>query len=146
MTMRFTTAECVTYQRAVRLAAMREQNGLSVSEAFAIAESVISKSWNPGRPAGTRVNDRNEVVPIRAPRPETKPTKRLFPVTIDSLVEADGDVNEAEIEFTELGQPAPALVAGEDEPEDDGETDFERAVDAAATDEVEETNDGDRDE
>lgn len=83
---------------------------VTVSQAYEIAESIVSREWNPGRPPGTRVNDRNEVVPIRAPRPETKPTKRIVPLTID--VEEVEAVQEVE----ELNPPPPVPVAGEDDP------------------------------
>lgn len=86
------------------------ERGPSVDEAYEVALREVAASWNPGREPGTRVNDRNEVVPIRAPRPETKPTKRIVPVSVETTVE--DVIDEAEIE--ELNPSAPVPVAGED--------------------------------
>jgi hypothetical protein len=110
MTMKFRLDECVVYMRAVRLAARREQNGLSVAEAFDIAESVVRRDWNPGRPSGTFVNDRNEVWPIVAPRPESKVTRKIHPVSIDSLLAVEGDVNIAEMNEIEVSPDDPLEV------------------------------------
>jgi hypothetical protein len=72
--------------------AMAANDGVSVGLAYSIAESVASRDWNPGRPPGTRVNDRNEVVPIKAPRQETMPTRRLATVEVASAIDDDEDI------------------------------------------------------
>lgn len=154
MTMKYTLEDCAIEMHSEGLRRTRYDaekdtfdTSVTVSQAYEIAESIVSREWNPGRPPGTRVNDRNEVVPIRAPRSETKPAKRLVPVTIDSLVEADGNINKTEIDCDdidiadaddprELGQPAPTPVAGEDTPDDE-----EADLDA----DVEESDDGNSD-
>ena len=132
MTIKFGFRDCAVIQRRVREADARgvditdvatrmvntlfqkrladNECGPSVDQAYEQALREVAASWNPGRPPGTRVNDRNEVVPIRAPRPETKPTKRIVPLTID--VEEVEAVEEVE----ELNPPPPVPLAGEDDP------------------------------
>jgi hypothetical protein len=117
MTMKHTLEDCAIEMHSESLRRTRYDaekdtfdTSVTVSQAYEIAESIVSREWNPGRPPGTRVNDRNEVVPIRAPRPETKPTKRIVPLTID--VEQVEAVQEVE----ELNPPPPVPVAGEDDP------------------------------
>lgn len=145
--MTFTRAEAVTLMKHVCVTATIN-DGMSVSKAFAIAEDVVRQQWHPGRPPGTFVNNLGQVCPIVAPHRETTPLKRLFPVSIEALVEADGDVSEAEAgvadEVEELNLMPRVPVAGEDGPEEiDEETAlFEDAADAAA----QEDSDGDSDE
>jgi hypothetical protein len=69
---------------------------------------------------------------IAVPLKEREPLTNLRPVSIDALVEADGDVNDAE-SVMEVGQrPKQIPVAGEDVEDDDLETiASERAADAA---------------
>jgi hypothetical protein len=114
-------------------------------EALKAAEEMgLDITIPPGKLCGTFVNDRNEIKPITAPRPETEPIRKICPISIDCLLAADGRVDEAETgEVEELGlfKPERVVEAGvdaEDDVEDDPETAaFEAAVDAAASDEAE---------
>lgn len=132
MTLKFSTEETVRIMKQVRVT-MAVNDGMSVDRAFAIAESVVSREWNPGREPGTYVTDSGEVRPIRAPhrrQPESQTIKRLVPVSIESL----DDVEVSEVEVQELLTPTPTPVAGEETPEEvDEETElFENAADIAA--------------
>jgi hypothetical protein len=151
MTMKYTIAECVARQRQVREEADGE-DAMTLSFAYELARLEVDAELPWGREPGTYVNDWNEVRPIRAPRQETKPKKRLVPISVEALVEVDGDVNEAEateapIEVEELMPPARIPVAGEDTPEEtDEETElFENAADLAATEQNLEGSEGDDD-
>ena len=109
---------------------------LNVSQAFEICHEVFARA--PRQTHGHAVNDRNQLVPIPGaitgydsggrpviarPLPETPEPKRkpLRAVSIDSLVEADGNVDTAEThevspdDPVELLPPAPAPVAGQDD-------------------------------
>ena len=139
MTLKFSTEETVRSMKHVRvLADLRD--GLTVDRAFELAQSVVSREWNPGREPGTYVNDLNEVRPIRAPRrgqSESQSIKRLVPVSIESLDDVETEASEVE----ELLPPIPTPVTGEDTPEEiDEEVEpFENAADIAAG----EVSDGD---
>src|SRR5260370_26683785 len=69
-------------------------------------------------------------VPLKTREPQWK---KLQPVSIDALVDAEGDVNEAEAGVVELGvRIEPVVIAGEDTEDDDPETTAtERAADSA---------------
>jgi hypothetical protein len=125
------------------------------AEILAIARSMVKdQPAAPKRRLGHFVNHRNEVKPIPGaitdyvdgkaviarPLPETpEPNrKKLVPVSIDSLIEAEGDVNAAKAydDPVELltANPEPVRFAGQ-EPEDDPETEmFEQAAYEAARD------------
>jgi hypothetical protein len=69
-------------------------------------------------------------VPLKTREPQWK---KLKPVSIDSLVEADGDIGEAEPDIVELGvriEPAP-IVAGVDDDDDPETQASEQAADSA---------------
>jgi hypothetical protein len=55
------------------------------------------------------------------------PTRRIVPISIEALAEADGDVTEAEAspEVEELMQPVPPPVAGADDEADEETAPFE---------------------
>jgi hypothetical protein len=139
MTMKYTIAECVARQRQVREEA-NDADAMTLTFAYELAKREVDAELPWGREPGTQVNARNEVVPIRAPRKEKMPTRRIVPISIDALVESDGDVTEAEasLEVEELMQPVPPPVAGADDEADedvDAETErFENSDFASAED------------
>jgi hypothetical protein len=117
------------------------------------------------RPAGTYIDSRNEVRPIRGAitsyengcrgkpviahpieTPEPKRQRKLRPVTIDALCEADGIVNEAEThdevpEVRVTQDRVPVRVAGaENVPDDIEQNEFEQAA-QQDEEEAEEEND-----
>jgi hypothetical protein len=126
--------DAAAVQKHVRLSM---QNGsLNISQAFEIPYSVFTRA--PKSTCGHYVNDKNELVPIpgaitsydsdgkpviACPLPETPGPKRkpLRAVSIDSLVEADGDVDEAEA--YEVGvRPEPRRICAGEDVDDDPET------------------------
>jgi hypothetical protein len=86
MTMKFTTSECVKLMKHCRTV-MALNDGVTVMHAYEMVEAVVNRRY-PGRPPGTRVNDRNEVVPITSPR-EPVPTRRLATTDTDTNIEDD---------------------------------------------------------
>lgn len=72
--------------------------GVTVMQAYEMVAAVVNRAY-PGRPPGTRINSKNEVVPIRAPRRESEPVRKrkMKPVNIDNLCAVDGDVSLAEM-------------------------------------------------
>jgi hypothetical protein len=114
---RFTITDAATMQKHVRIAM---QNGaLSISQIFEIMHSVFARAPKPTH--GHYVNNRNELVPIPGAitgydsegkpviaRPLTGPEPRRKPlraVSIDSLVEVDGNVDEAETHEVSPDEP-----------------------------------------
>ena len=103
MSMKFTLEDAVRVQKHVRVA--MQQGLLTVSQAYEIAAEVMSGKFRQEYRPGHHVNDRNELVPIPGAvsryvdgrpvidipidaKPE-RPRRKLHPVSIDSLVEAD---------------------------------------------------------
>ena len=83
-----------------------------------------------GIPVGYRVGPLNTVEKINLnPKPEPEPRRKLVPVSIDSLLDAEKASGDP---VPELGLPAPGPVAGEDDPEelelDDAQSDAEIEV------------------
>lgn len=114
---RFTLTDAATMQKHVRIAM---QNGeLNVSQAFEICHEVFARA--PRQTHGHCVNNRNELVPIPGAitgydsegkpiiaRPLTEPEPRRKPlraVSIDSLIEVDGNVEAAETHEVSPDEP-----------------------------------------
>ena len=109
MNPRFKIEDAARLQRHVRLAMQNQESdpskppryGLTVMQAYEIEERRLYRQVI-GHPPGFFVNARNELKPITAPKPRTTDFKdaatgrKLLPVGIESLAEADGDVDEAE--------------------------------------------------
>jgi hypothetical protein len=136
---RFTFADTVLFLRHVAVA-LRSEQGVTCGLAFEIANASMTKKRGVfvGRESGTYIDALGSVHPIVAPRPEAAvPTRRIHPVSIDSLVETDGDATHTEVhedDPIELNLRPHVPVAGEDneEPIDDEQARMLEVVEAAA--------------
>jgi hypothetical protein len=117
------TPEQLEKQRRRELAAMRFGHAVGPDNILRPIPGAFHRIGDDARP----VCD----VPLKDYSPI--PMRKLQPVSIDSLIDADGDVNEAEAGVVELGvRIEPVVIAGEDTEDDDPETTAtEQAADSA---------------
>jgi hypothetical protein len=104
---------------------MQSQTGLSASLAYEIAELAMRRRFpqKDGHPCGTFVDDFGVSHPITAPVRQTTPLTNLRPVSITSLVVADGVVDDADVSEVED-------EVSEDDPSELSVEAMVRAVDA----------------
>lgn len=97
---KFSLEDCVIEMRSEKIARFyydvdkdEMRPALTVDQAYRIAQAMVQQE-TVGHPAGHRVNNRNELVPITAPGPR-RPGK-IKPIDIDALCAADGRISDAE--------------------------------------------------